>query len=292
MVFTDGNLDGSFLGECSQVYLEGEKSILEPPTEVPVDGGVEALLPPTSGAGELRTLEIAVTADVEFFETYGADSLAEIESILNVVDGIFQSEVNLAVEIVNAEIWQTEPDPFTSAASGTLLQELRNYWNGNNQAVDRDATHLFTGKTLEGSTIGIAYVGVVCSTSVAYGLSEDLSSSSLMPILVAHELGHNLGAEHDVSGSTPRYIMYPSLSTLNLDELSAESTTTIENYIGSHDCLTNAGSTQGSGSGSSGVGGGGGGGGGPVDPLFILLAGGGILLQRRARRGRSTEHGV
>jgi predicted Zn-dependent protease len=245
----------------------------------------------------MRVFELAVDADFEFYSTHGGGTLAEIESTLNIVDGIFQTDLNLTLQLVSSHIWDAEPDPYTSTSSGTLLQEFRNHWNANFAGVTRDAAHLFTGKDLDGATVGIAYVGVVCSTNVAYSLSQDLASDALMPLLVAHEVGHNLGANHDPDSSPVRYIMYPSLSLSNLDEFSDLSKTEIGTYTGGVTCLALAdpndpGDPPPGGGGGTGGGGGGGGGGGPVDPLLLVLLAGGALCSRRAARGRpAPENG-
>ena len=57
--------------------------------------------------------------------------------------------------------------------------------------------HLFTGKNLTGSTIGIAYLNVLCGNN-AYGLSQSKYTGNFTNRtgLTAHELGHNWNANH------------------------------------------------------------------------------------------------
>jgi hypothetical protein len=71
--------------------------------------------------------------------------------------------------------------------------------------------HLFTGKNLDGSVIGIAYLGVVCDVNDAYGLSQSryTTNFSLRVSLTAHELGHNWNAQH-CDASPPCGIMCSS----------------------------------------------------------------------------------
>src|SRR5688572_8159097 len=179
-VFTEGDIDLSFEGVCA------EAEDLSSPG-VPAGSVEEDTQPAELAAGSLRVLELAVDADHEFHLIYGQAATAEIESILNVVDGIFQAEVGLTIQIVRTRVFSEEPDPYTSTSPNTLLSELRNHWTANETALVRDTVHLFTGKDLDGSTVGMAGLRALCNGN-AYGLSQDLASDVLMPILVAHEI--------------------------------------------------------------------------------------------------------
>ncbi len=54
-----------------------------------------------------------------------------------------------------------------------------------------------SGIDLDGSTVGLAYIRVMCSSGCA-GLSQDGGRSlSGVSITVAHELGHNFNMNHD-----------------------------------------------------------------------------------------------
>ena len=78
-----------------------------------------------------------------------------------------------------------------SSSSGVLLQQFRNARNScagideENIGLCEEYYHLYTGITdinLDSATVGIAYVGVVGSPSVAYSLSQDLYNDPLMKI--------------------------------------------------------------------------------------------------------------
>jgi hypothetical protein len=282
-VYTDLDLDGLSLGRCSEPIRAAS---VDPSAST----GSHALTPHVGlesspaivPAGEFMVLELAVDVDVEFFLTYGNNWLAEIEAILNVVDGIYQAELGITIEIVMARAWEVEPDPYNETESGRLLQEFRNHWNVNEGAVARDVVHLFTGKNLDNNIVGIAHVGAVCSQTVGYALSQDLASDALMPLLVSHEIGHNLDADHDPQSDPVHRIMYPFLGG-NVDEFSDESKASIDNYVGNVSCLANTQDEAGGGA-STDTGGGGGGGGGPLDPLTLVVIGGALAWSQRARR--------
>jgi hypothetical protein len=86
----------------------------------------------------------------------------------------------------------------------TMLSELRTYWNANRTNVARDVVHMWTGRDMTGSTIGIAYVGVVCNApTYAYGISQRYTSTPQRYVLTAHEIGHNFSACHSDTSCNP-----------------------------------------------------------------------------------------
>lgn len=146
-------------------------------------------------------VQIAIDADREYFVANGssiANTVADIESVMNGVDAIFINDVAITSQITQIRVWTAEPDPYTSTAAGTLLNEFRTWWNTNEGGIVRDVAHLFTGKNLNGTTIGIAYLSAVCNLPSAYGLTQGKWSSNLVlrTATVTHELGHNWSAPH------------------------------------------------------------------------------------------------
>lgn len=285
-----------------ELGLEGTCAALELDPRRLAPLGIENSAPVAEGmvpaeAASLKVIEIAIEADFEYFDLHGDDTVPSIEAVLNVVDGIFRAELGLTLSVAAVEYAEEDLDPYDSTDALTLLQELQSNWNHNKGDVHRDVVHLFTGRELDGTTVGIAYVGEVCDMSGAYGLSQDLPSSTLMPLLVAHEIGHNLGAFHDSGSDDPKYIMNPVLSGSTLQSYSDESKADIAAYVGGVSCLAleappsgdDSSPTGGTGSGATPeapAGGGGGGGGGPVDPLLVIAAALALGVRRRYRSER------
>ena len=271
MAYTEEDLDPSVLVNCASAVI---------PDAITAESTTDDsdTIPPTREA-IVSVMELAVEADYEYYQQFGPLTLAQIETVMNEVDGIYQAELGIAIELVNVTIWDEVDDPFTTDDASALLGELRSHWLNDNAAIDRDLVHLFTGRDLDGSTVGIAYLGVVCSNGFGYGLSQRLNPA-YDPLVVAHEIGHNLGADHDPTGTPDRYIMYPSISSQNLDEFSAESEDEVDSYLAGVGCMHQADTEDPGGIGNpvGGVdpppsgGGGGGSSGGPVDPAVLLLA--------------------
>ena len=123
--------------------------------------------PEISHAGAMKVVQLATDADYEFFQQQGGTSgaNAKILSVLNGVDAIYRSQLNLTISVVFQNVWTTPADPYTHTASSSLLSEFANYWNNNfTSTVNFDLAHLFTGRDLDGGVVGVAYVSAVCSS--------------------------------------------------------------------------------------------------------------------------------
>src|SRR5690606_3275143 len=88
------------------------------------------------------------------------------------------------------------------AVPGDLLKEVSGYRSRTARQRAQGLTHLYTGRKLDGNTVGIAYTNTLCEASWAAGLSQSGANVTFDSLVAAHEIGHNFGAPHDgVSGS-------------------------------------------------------------------------------------------
>jgi hypothetical protein len=193
-----------------------------------------------------RGLQVATEADYEYYSLYGSNTNYQIQGVLNQVDGIYQANHNIAILIQSQSVWTTSNDPYSASDSLTLLNQFRNYWNAYRSNYTRDVAHLFTGRA-PAEAIGRAWLGVVCnSPGYAYGVSYDFS---LMAKLVAHEIGHNLGASHDDEVSPPADACYGSgpimcayIQTYGPDVFSSRSVSDISWHVNQHgSCMSDLG---------------------------------------------------
>lgn len=204
-------------------------------------GGEQGIGPTPSLIGKahttLRTLQVATEADGQYYQAYGNPGLFNrIQGILNDVDGIYEDEINLSISITYQQAWPSvSGDPYTSLDAVTTLNQFRSWWQANRGGTVRDTAHMFSGKDFSGSTIGIAWVGVICnSPSLSYGISQDFGSASQRAALTAHEIGHNLDADHD-SGSCANCngfgpIMCPSIQSNGSGSFSSCSVSQIDTH--------------------------------------------------------------
>ena len=193
-------------------------------------------------AADLRVIEMATEADYEYVNSVGSAGVAntKILGILNMVEGVYQSELGLAISVVFQHSWSV-PDQFNGANSDALLRSFQAYWNANipQSSIQRDAAHLFTAKP-NVMAQGLAYISVVCrsssATDVAYGLSGRVNVEWQWEagnfLVTAHEIGHNLGANHaEPAGSCANTLMNAQMSDSSAFSFCSASRTEISNYL-------------------------------------------------------------
>lgn len=166
---------------------------------------INAPRPFQSGDEADKTVEIACDTDYEFYQKNGSSvsaTIADIENVLNGVDDIYQSDVEICYNITHLIIRNTSNDPYTSNDAATLLGQFEDHWRAEHYDLRRDVAHMFTGRNLNGGTIGIAYLTSICKSSTGYGLVESRYTSNYAHrvSLSAHELGHNWSAVHCCGG--------------------------------------------------------------------------------------------
>jgi hypothetical protein len=176
--------------------------------------------------------ELACDADYQYFLDWGDNTESRINAVINAVNSQYEDEVTIVHEITTILV-RTSPGTYSTSDPEDLLAQFRNQWNQNHGDIPRDIAHLFTGRELFGTTIGIAYQGVVCTNS-AYSLvqSDCCGTFSCATDLSAHELGHNWNAFHC---SCPNHTMNPSLVCAN--QFFSSSISSISNFRNNRACL-------------------------------------------------------
>lgn len=185
-----------------------------------------------------RTLKIATDADFEYVSTLGgaAQANAEILNILNMAEGVYQSELNLSIEVVFQHTWSTA-DPFAGANPEATARSFQAYWQQNfpTSSTPRDTAHLFSGKANVLSQ-GWAFFGVVCTTpEFAYGMSGYVNWAPGKFLVTTHEIAHNLGAEHaEAAQGCANTLMNAQLTGSTPMTFCTYSRQQIDTYLGGH----------------------------------------------------------
>ena len=163
-----------------------------------------------SSSSLLECVEVGIEIDQFTYNALGSnvdDAVDWALAILASVDQIYRNELDdlVTLEARFIHVW-TSPDPYASVVDdgGGLLGAFNSEWNNNPNfnSIPLDLKHFLTMRTNIG-TGGIAYLNGLCNSYNA-GVSGNLSSTTTYNIntyawnldVVAHELGHNCGANH------------------------------------------------------------------------------------------------
>ncbi len=108
-------------------------------------------------------------------------------------------EHNVPLNISGIQVWDTV-DPYISATNTSGALSLFRNAVHNNPNFNGRLAHLLSGRSLGG---GIAYLNSLCNNSTNVAVSANLSGGSTPypnyswnVMVVAHELGHNMGSNH------------------------------------------------------------------------------------------------
>jgi len=173
--------------------------------EVPMPEKVSAkaaeFAPRVAGGQLQQVIELATEADAECVAAFGSVTAAnaDILSIMNQVEGVYQLQLGLTFSITFQHGWTTA-DPYNAGSQTLFLDSFRDYWNQNfpltNPLYRRDTAHMWTAKQVFFGQ-GRAKVAVVCNNPTnAYGWSSKFDFTPQKYILPAHEIAHNFNAQH------------------------------------------------------------------------------------------------
>jgi sugar lactone lactonase YvrE len=171
------------------------------------DGGI-AGFPGTGGTALIdsrgpRALVVAVDADQSFTQLFPSTGEAQeyIVQVIGAVSDIYLRDLNFRLVLDFSRLWPDGGEPF----SATNLSGFRNYWLANENLTGLNLVHMFSGRR-DLAYGGIAFLANSCN-QFGFGISGFLLGDFPSPlqwphlgnwdvIVVAHEMGHNLGTPH------------------------------------------------------------------------------------------------
>ncbi|MEY3369308.1 MAG: hypothetical protein RI973_2463, partial [Bacteroidota bacterium] len=162
-----------------------------------------------AGDCKLRTYALALACTGEYASFHGGTvlgALAAMNTTMTRVNGVFEIDASIHMDIIpnNNLLVFLDPatDPYTNDDGGTMLDENQATCDNIIGNANYDIGHVFS--TGGG---GVAYLGCVCNNSIKAGGVTGSGSPVGDPFdidYVAHEMGHQYGANHTQNNSCNR----------------------------------------------------------------------------------------
>ncbi|XP_061468775.1 disintegrin and metalloproteinase domain-containing protein 20-like [Rhineura floridana] len=171
-----------------------------------------------------RYAEVAIVVDYERYDRIDRNETVAAMNVLDVIHvaNSLYEPLSVLVTLAGLEIW-TEKNLIVIDNNINTLLSTFNDWRTNtlNKHLKNDAGHLFVYKSF-GRTRGLAYLGTICRTDRASGVESYVGYSlSDFSNTFVHELGHNLGMQHDGKYCTcERHACIMAASQANTDKFS------------------------------------------------------------------------
>ncbi|XP_066507652.1 zinc metalloproteinase-disintegrin-like jararhagin [Hoplias malabaricus] len=185
---------------------------------------------------EQKYIEMYLVVDHSEFRNLGSD-VAKVRKrmfeIINFVNMVYLP-LHTFIALVGLEVWSDGDKIKVSPPASSVLSAFTQ-WRINhlNTIKDNDNAELITAVNF-GSIVGLANVGSLC-TPDSTTIVRDFSSNALETgAILAHELGHNLGMEHDSTSCfcvNPPCIMAPVIRTPPAEHFSNCSVEQYEHFL-------------------------------------------------------------
>ena len=177
-----------------------------------------------------RSLYVAVVADCGYMKEFGGsaeEAQAAILTEFNLASEIYERQFNIELGIIEIHLMDSCSENAAANSRMGMLRDSNMRWNAKcNQVPSMEdrlsifsqwqstlnttagIVHLVTG-CVESEVVGIAWLNQVCQRKpVQKSRKETVAGTSISALVanqfavIAHEIGHNLGAIHDCTSST------------------------------------------------------------------------------------------
>uniref|UniRef100_A0A4W4HK02 ADAM metallopeptidase domain 28 n=1 Tax=Electrophorus electricus TaxID=8005 RepID=A0A4W4HK02_ELEEL len=164
--------------------------------------------------------------------------------IVNFVNTVYK-EISTFIAVVGLEVWTDSDKINVTTPAGETLDKFTKWRNDDLlKRQQHDNAHLITAIDFDGSTVGLAFIGTLCSGHSTGVIQDHNPRAVAVGATLSHEMGHNLGMNHDTSSCTctdNSCIMAAALSYTIPQHFSSCSVNSFEQYLNSRnpECLLN-----------------------------------------------------
>lgn len=146
-------------------------------------------------------VELLVVHDHSQYIEYNGNTTNIAERTMQIVNimNAFYRQLNIFVALVGVVLWvENDEIQLTEDGDSTLNNFLKYRSEKLLPKYHHDNAQLITNTSFNGSVVGKALKGPICTHEHSGGVNTDHSHSpAIVAVTLAHELGHNFGMEHD-----------------------------------------------------------------------------------------------
>jgi len=192
-----------------------------------------------------KEIELAIAADLSMHNFHGSTAAVNAFTfgVMNNVQTNWDNEFNDELQFNIVEQFVVSPpssDPWTNSNDAGALLSSFTGWGPGGFSATHDLGQLWTKRSLNGGTVGIAWLNAVCTNNRYHVVSQFTNNATLLRVMTSHEIGHNFSAQHDAPNSG--FIMQPSVGNSNV--WSTASQNSINGYYPGRPCLGTCASSQ------------------------------------------------
>uniref|UniRef100_A0A3P8WWI3 ADAM metallopeptidase domain 19 n=1 Tax=Cynoglossus semilaevis TaxID=244447 RepID=A0A3P8WWI3_CYNSE len=150
-----------------------------------------------------KYVELLIVADKTESRLRLIDSSSPVTFLCLSVSSVpqYYKALNIRVALIGLEVWTSRDLINVSDNPHSTLAAFLSWRRKQLQVFPNDNAQLITGKSFQGTTIGLAPLKAMCSDYQSGGVNTDHSESAVgVAATMAHELGHNFGMSHDSAG--------------------------------------------------------------------------------------------